>query len=67
VFRSGNSQAVRPPKEFRLKGREVDIFRRGDEIVRKGLARAFEILADLPEDFLADGRRDTHPQRRKGF
>ena len=47
VFRSGNSQAVRLPKEFRLKGKEVEIFRRGDEIVLrekgKGLARAFEI------------------------
>src|SRR5260370_31156483 len=49
VFCSGNSQAVRLPKEFRLKGKEVEIFRRGDEIVLrekgKGLARAFEILA----------------------
>jgi len=27
VFRSGNSQAVRLPKEYRLKGPEVEIFR----------------------------------------
>src|SRR5205085_488862 len=51
VFRSGNSQAVRLPKEYRLKGPEVEIFRRGDEIVLRekaeGLVRAFEILADL--------------------
>ncbi len=33
VFRSGNSQAVRLPKQFRLKSEEVEIFRRGDEIV----------------------------------
>jgi hypothetical protein len=33
VFRSGNSQAVRLPKEFRSKSRDVEIFRRGDEIV----------------------------------
>ena len=33
VFRSGNSQAVRLPKQFRLKSKEVEIFRRGDEIV----------------------------------
>ena len=54
VFRSGNSQAVRLPKEYRLKGPEVEIFRRGDEIVLRekaeGLVRAFEILADLPAD-----------------
>jgi antitoxin VapB len=69
VFRSGNSQAVRLPKEFRLKGHEVEIFRRGDEIVLrergKGLARAFEILANLPDDFLQEGRGDTPPQERE--
>jgi antitoxin VapB len=61
VFWSGKSQAVRLPKEFRLKSKEVEIFRRGDEIVLrekgKGLARAFEILANPPDDFLTDGRQ----------
>jgi len=60
VFRSGNSQAVRLPKEYRLKGMEVEIFRRGDEIVLRekaeGLVRAFEILAGLPDDFFPEGR-----------
>ena len=49
VFRSGNSQAVRLPKQFRLKSKEVEIFRRGDEIVLREkdgtMARAFELLA----------------------
>jgi antitoxin VapB len=71
VFRSGNSQAVRLPKEFRLKSKEVEIFRRGEEIVlrekEKGLARAFEILANLPDDFLPDGRGDAPPQQREGI
>jgi antitoxin VapB len=71
VFRSGNSQAVRLPKQFRLTSKEVEIFRRGAEIVLrekgKGLARAFEILANLPDDFLPRGRQDAHPQRRKGL
>ena len=56
MFWLGKSQAVRLPKEFRLKSKEVEIFRRGDEIVLRekenGLARAFEILANLPDDFL---------------
>jgi antitoxin VapB len=69
VFRSGNSQAVRLPKEFRLKAAEVEIFRRGDEIVLrekgKGLARAFQILAGLPEDFFPGGRQDAAPQERE--
>jgi virulence-associated protein VagC len=33
VFQSGNSQAVRLPKEYRFKTKTVEIFRRGDEVV----------------------------------
>ena len=71
VFRSGNSQAVRLPKQFRLKSKEVEIFRRGNEIVLRepagNLARAFELLADLPEDFELPRRERDLPQRRKGL
>ena len=71
VFKSGNSQAVRLPKEFSVRGKVLEIFRRGDEIVLrepgKGLARAFELLTSLPEDFLAEGRQDMLPQHREGL
>jgi antitoxin VapB len=67
IFRFGNSQVVWLPRGLQLKSDEVEIFRRGDEIVLrekgKGLARAFEILASLPDDFLEE-RRDTPPQER---
>jgi len=33
VFTSGNSQAVRLPKEFRVNTKTLEISRRGDEIV----------------------------------
>jgi antitoxin VapB len=33
LFRTGGSQAVRLPKEFRLEGSEVYIFQEGDRIV----------------------------------
>ena len=33
VFMSGNSQAVRLPKEFQLRSKRVSISRRGNEIV----------------------------------
>ncbi|MGB8838661.1 MAG: AbrB/MazE/SpoVT family DNA-binding domain-containing protein, partial [Candidatus Acidiferrales bacterium] len=60
VFRSGNSQAVRLPKKFRLKTKEVEIERRGDEIVLREktgtMARAFELLAGLPDDVVVRGR-----------
>ncbi len=68
VFKSGNSQAVRLPKEFRIASTEVEIFRRGDEIVlrerRASPADAFRLLASLPDDFLQGGRDDRSPQER---
>jgi antitoxin VapB len=71
VFRSGNSQAVRLPKQFRFKGKEVEIFRRGDEVVLrekdKTLARAFDLLASLPDDFDLPGRENERPEQRKGI
>jgi antitoxin VapB len=71
VFRSGNSQAVRLPKQFRLKSKEVEIFRRGDELVLReksgNLARAFDLLAGLPDDFEVPGRETDQPQKRKGL
>ena len=70
VFRSGNSQAVRLPKQFRLKSKEVEIFRRGDEIVLREkdgtMVRAFDLLAGLPDDFEVVGRDQDEPQKRKG-
>ena len=70
VFKSGNSQAVRLPKGFRFEASEVEILRRGDEIVLRELPRdltgAFEILCALPDDVLAD-RRDDAPQAREGL
>ena len=71
VFRSGNSQALRIPKEYALKGPEVEIFRRGDELVireqKATMARAFELLSGMPDDFFPEGRNDPPPQKRKGL
>jgi antitoxin VapB len=71
VFRSGNSQAVRLPKQFRFNGKEVEIFRRGNEVVLRekedNIVRAFDLLAGLPEDFDIPDRHKDFPQRRKGL
>jgi len=71
VFRSGNSQAVRLPKEFRSKSKEVGIFLRGDEIVLREKAgtteRAFDLLTGLPDDFEIRDRSNDPPQKRKGL
>jgi len=71
VFKSGNSQAVRLPKKFRVKASEVEIFRRGEEIVLRekagGMARVLDVLAAMPADMFPKKRKDSRPQRRKGL
>lgn len=71
VFRSGNSQAVRLPKEFRFKAKEVEVFRRGDEVVLRekptNMAKAYELILDLPDDLEVHERDDEPPQEREGL
>lgn len=71
IFQSGNSQAVRIPKEFRFEASEVEIFKRGDEIVLKprpkNLGAAFRLLGDMPSDFMQGGRADDLPQERESL
>ncbi len=71
VFQSGNSQAVRLPKEFRFRAELVEIFRQGNDVVlreRPASATAiFDALTSLPADLLADGRSDSLPQEREAF
>jgi antitoxin VapB len=68
IFRSRNSQAVQLPKEFRVSGKELEIFRRGDEIIlreKKGaMRRAFELLAAVPSELITAGRKNDRPQKR---
>jgi antitoxin VapB len=71
VFRSGNSQAVRLPKEFRFEAKEVEVFRRGDEVVLRekpaNMARAYELILNLPGDLkIRDSDKDI-PQEREGL
>lgn len=71
IFKSGNSQAVRLPKEFRFDVAEVEIFRRGDEIVLRkkqhNLAQVFELLIGLSDDFMVNGRNQPVVQEREPF
>jgi len=68
VFKSGNSQAVRIPKEFQLDVDEVEIFSRDGELVirpkRKNLLEVLDIMAGFSDDFMEDGRGDLPPQER---
>ncbi len=68
VFQSGNSQAVRIPREFQLDVTEIEIFRRGDELVLRkkpdNLLDVLDIFAAMPDDFMEEGRSDPLPQER---
>jgi antitoxin VapB len=69
IFKSGSSQAVRLPKKFRVKTNEVEIFRRGNEIVLRekpsGMLYVLDLVARLPEDMFLWKRKDPPPQRRR--
>ena len=71
VFMTGRSQAVRLPKEFRFEGTEVEIFRRGDEVILREkpvtVDRLFKVLAQMPNDFYAEERVDEPTQEREEF
>ena len=48
LFQHGGSQAVRLPKAFRFEGTEVQIEKRGDEVVLRPKAKPrLETLADV--------------------
>lgn len=68
VFRSGNSQAVRIPRQFQIKSGEVEILRREDEIVLKetagSLGAAFRALTGFSDDFFQHGRRQPRQRKR---
>jgi len=71
LFKSGNSQAVRLPKDFRLPGQKVRIFRRGNQIILEPLEVTwdafFASLDDFPEDFMENGRQQPDGQTRESF
>jgi len=69
VFRTGRSQAVRLPKEFRFKDREVGINKVGNLVVLFPRSKGWELLAGslekFTEDFLSERRQPSKPEKRK--
>lgn len=72
VFRSGNSQAVRLPKDFRFDVEEVEVTREGDAVIlrpRRGVSTRWASLRaavgrGFSPDFMADGRQQPDNQIR---
>ena len=75
VFQSGNSQAVRLPKEFRFDVDQVEVTREGDAVIlRPGADRGVRwaslrsaLERGLSDDFLAEGREQPGDQERPGL
>ena len=71
VINSGKSQVVLLPKQFRIRSKEVEICRRGDEIILRekvrGLERAFYLIAELDFVDALKNRSKDKPQKRKGL
>jgi len=68
VFKNGNSQAVRIPKEFHISEDELAIKRVGNTILlfpKNDPWRIFKSsLGEFSDDFLADGRNQPDLQTR---
>lgn len=52
VFKSGNSQAVRLPKEFQFDAKELEIFRQDGDVVLRPVSKTWK-------EYLKGGRRFT--------
>lgn len=69
VFKTGRSQAVRLPKEFRFKEDEVGINRVGDLVVLFPRRKGWEVLAKgldaFTDDFMKNRNQPRKPERRK--
>jgi len=71
LFKNGESQAVRLPKEFRFAGDEVFIQRVGSAVVLLPKAKSWDTLLNslekFPEDFMAEREQPTVVDRREGL
>ena len=71
VFTSGNSQAIRLPKEYQVDDKELFIQKIGNTIIlfpKKNPWKAFEkSLSEFSDDFMANGRKQPKMQKRNGL
>ena len=71
LFQSGNSQAVRLPKEFRMAGERVKISKKGNQVILEPLETTWDVLFDslhgFPDDFMEEGRQQPEMQKRESL
>jgi antitoxin VapB len=71
VFKSGNSQAIRLPKDFQFRGSEVYIKKTGNCVVIIPKEDPWQIVEESVGKFTSDifegGREQMPPQEREGL
>jgi antitoxin VapB len=71
LFKNGESQAVRLPKEFRFEGTEVYIRRAGNAVVLFPKAKSWDPLLEsldkFPADFMTDRDQPHKAEEREGL
>lgn len=71
VFKSGNSQAVRIPKEYHIDGSEMFIKKIGTTIILYPKTRPWEnlkkSLSEFTDDFMSEGRNQPELEIRDEF
>ncbi len=69
LFKNGQSQAVRLPKEFRMTGREVYIKKQGEAIIllpkEKSWKPLFDSLNHFTKDFKIERNQPGENQKRE--
>jgi antitoxin VapB len=68
IFKSGNSQAIRIPREYQVEGDELVINKIGNTLILFPKDDPWELfkksLTEFSDDFFADGRNQPEMQKR---
>ncbi len=70
LFKNGQSQAVRLPKEYRFEGEEVYLKKVGNTVVLIPIKNSWEPLINSLDEFSSDfmnDRKQPETQRREDF
>jgi len=71
VFNSGNSQAIRIPKEYQVEDKELYIQKIGSTIILFPKTNPWDTfeksLSEFSDDFMIDGRNQPAMQEREGL
>jgi antitoxin VapB len=71
LFLNGRSQAVRLPKEYNFKGKDVIVQKVGDAVILLPHNKSWEVflhgLNSFSDDFMSEGRSKDVEQKRDSF